>query len=112
MKKNLLTCLLVTTFLTSNVFARGTYYVGEESDNYVINLGGDNAENMVSYENKVKVDNLSGNDSITIKNAIFEGANLAVKISFSLIGIMAFWLGVMRVAEKSGLTSLIAKCVN
>lgn len=44
-----------------------------------------------------------------ITNAMFDGANLAVKIAFSLIGIMAFWLGVMRVAEKSGFAEFLAK---
>ena len=40
---------------------------------------------------------------------MLEGCNLAVKISFSLIGIMAFWLGMMRVAEKSGFILYISK---
>lgn len=44
-------------------------------------------------------------------NAIMSGAELSVKISFSLIGIMAFWLGIMKIAEKSGLVQLIAKVI-
>lgn len=40
---------------------------------------------------------------------MLEGCNLAVKIAFSLIGIMAFWLGIMRVAEKSGFILYISK---
>lgn len=40
---------------------------------------------------------------------MLEGCNLAVKIAFSLIGIMAFWLGMMRVAEKSGFILYISK---
>lgn len=44
-----------------------------------------------------------------VTNAMLEGCNLAVKIAFSLIGIMAFWLGLMKIAEKSGLIKLIAK---
>ncbi len=42
---------------------------------------------------------------------LFDGVNLAVKISFSLIGIMSFWLGIMRVAEKSGMVKVIAKLI-
>lgn len=38
--------------------------------------------------------------------------NTAVKISFSLIGIMAFWLGIMRIAEKSGLVQILSKLLN
>ena len=44
-----------------------------------------------------------------VVNAILDGADLSVKIAFSLIGIMAFWLGIMRIAEKSGIISFIAK---
>ena len=46
-----------------------------------------------------------------VVNAILSGADLSVKIAFSLIGIMAFWLGIMRVAEKSGLVKIIAKLI-
>ncbi len=46
-----------------------------------------------------------------IVNAMFEGCNLAVKISFSLIGIMAFWLGMMKIAEKSGLILILSKII-
>ncbi len=44
-----------------------------------------------------------------VTNSMLSACNLAVKISFSLIGIMAFWLGIMRIAEKSGLVSIISK---
>ncbi len=44
-------------------------------------------------------------------NAVMSGAELSVKIALSLIGIMAFWLGIMRIAEKSGLIKLIAKII-
>lgn len=44
-------------------------------------------------------------------NAIMSGAELSVKVAFSLIGIMAFWLGIMKIAEKSGLVQLIAKVI-
>ena len=37
--------------------------------------------------------------SSQVTNAMLEGCNLAVKIAFSLIGIMAFWLGLMEIAE-------------
>ena len=44
-----------------------------------------------------------------VVNAMLSACNTAVKISFSLIGIMAFWLGIMRLAEKSGLVHILAK---
>lgn len=46
-----------------------------------------------------------------VVNAILSGADLSVKIALSLIGIMAFWLGIMRIAEKSGLVQIIAKLI-
>lgn len=44
-----------------------------------------------------------------ITSAMLDSCNTAVKIAFSLIGIMAFWLGIMRIAEKSGLVNIISK---
>ena len=46
-----------------------------------------------------------------VVNAILSGAELSVKVAFSLIGIMAFWLGIMKIAEKSGLVRFISKIV-
>ncbi len=46
-----------------------------------------------------------------VVNAILEGADVSVKIALSLIGIMAFWLGIMRIAEKSGIVQFIAKLI-
>src|SRR5436190_3433241 len=39
----------------------------------------------------------------------FEMAGMAVTISISLVGIMALWLGIMRLAERSGLVTLLAR---
>ena len=46
-----------------------------------------------------------------VVNSILSGAELSVKVAFSLIGIMAFWLGIMRIAEKAGLVKIIAKLI-
>lgn len=46
-----------------------------------------------------------------VVNSILTGAELSVKVAFSLIGIMAFWLGMMKIAEKCGLIALIAKLI-
>ena len=43
-----------------------------------------------------------------VVNSILTGAELSVKVAFSLIGIMAFWLGMMKIAEESGLIKIIA----
>lgn len=46
-----------------------------------------------------------------VVNSILTGAEKSVNIALSLIGIMAFWLGVMKIAEKSGLVEIIAKLI-
>lgn len=46
-----------------------------------------------------------------VVQSILTGAELSVKVAISLIGIMAFWLGIMRIAEKSGLINIIAKLI-
>ena len=46
-----------------------------------------------------------------VVNSILTGAELSVKVAFSLIGIMAFWLGIMKIAEKSGLVELFARLI-
>lgn len=44
-----------------------------------------------------------------ITKGIIESSEGAVNFIISLVGIMCFWCGVMKIAEKSGLTSKIAK---
>ena len=46
-----------------------------------------------------------------VVNSILTGAEKSVTIAFSLIGIMAFWLGIMKIAEKSGLVEFVAKII-
>lgn len=46
-----------------------------------------------------------------VVNAVLSGAELSVKVAFSLIGIMAFWLGMMKIAQKCGLIAFIAKLI-
>ena len=46
-----------------------------------------------------------------VVNSILTGAELSVKVAFSLIGIMAFWLGMMKIADKCGLIKIIAKVI-
>lgn len=43
-----------------------------------------------------------------VTRAALDGANNAVKISFSLIAIITFWLGIMKLAEEAGLVRALA----
>lgn len=58
----------------------------------------------------VIVGSLTGNiDKVT--EAAISSAETAVEIAIGLIGIMALWLGIMKIAEESGLITVIAKVV-
>ena len=46
-----------------------------------------------------------------VTEAAINMSKTAVEISIGLIGIMALWLGIMKIAEKSGLIKIIAKVV-
>ncbi|ADU30080.1 nucleoside recognition domain-containing protein [Evansella cellulosilytica] len=44
-----------------------------------------------------------------VNEAIFQGAKEAVTICIGLISVLTFWLGLMKIAEKSGLLSGLSK---
>ena len=46
-----------------------------------------------------------------VTTGAIESAKTAVEISLGLIGIMALWLGIMRVAEKSGLVQQLSRAL-
>lgn len=51
---------------------------------------------------------INGNvDAVT--NAAIESANTAVELAIGLVGVMALWLGIMKIAEESGLVEKLAK---
>ncbi len=43
--------------------------------------------------------------------AAVEYAGIAVDISLGLIGIMAFWLGIMKIAEKGGIIKILSRVI-
>lgn len=59
--------------------------------------------------------NITGETTGTLKEVTekgFEMAKMAVlDIAFPLIGVMALWLGIMRLAEKAGLIQLLARAM-
>jgi spore maturation protein A len=44
-----------------------------------------------------------------VNKAIFDGAKEAVTLSIGLISVLVFWLGMMRIAEESGLLERLSK---
>lgn len=46
-----------------------------------------------------------------LTKAIFEGAATAVEVSFGLISIMVFWMGLMKIAEVAGMVERVAQAI-
>ncbi|MBR0423798.1 MAG: spore maturation protein A [Clostridia bacterium] len=49
----------------------------------------------------------TGNISF-LSNAVLSGANDAVSLIISILGMMAFWTGIMKIAEKSKITEYLS----
>lgn len=47
-----------------------------------------------------------------VTNAMLESVQSAISIAIALIGIMAFWLGIVRIAQKSGLVLWFSKIIS
>lgn len=63
---------------------------------------------LVLLASGVLVAALSGNVEV-VTEAALGAAKGAVQVCFDLIGVMALWLGIMRIAERGGLVALIAR---
>ncbi len=46
-----------------------------------------------------------------LTKGLFDSAKASVNLAIGLIGIMALWLGLMKIAEESGLVNIFAKAV-
>lgn len=46
-----------------------------------------------------------------VTTAAVEYAGVAVEISLGLIGIMAFWLGIMKIAEEGGIIRILSRAI-
>lgn len=44
-----------------------------------------------------------------VSRALTEGADAAVQLAIGIAGVMALWTGIMKIAEKSGLVTVISK---
>lgn len=47
-----------------------------------------------------------------MNQAAFAGAKAGVTVCFGLLSVLAFWMGIMRIAEKAGLMGLIARVLS
>lgn len=60
---------------------------------------------------KIVLEEISFAKMKTITSSALDTAGTAVDIAIGLIGIMALWLGIMRIAEQAGLIDVLAKIV-
>lgn len=47
-----------------------------------------------------------------ITEALISGADEAVRLSFSMLGVMCLWSGIIRVFEKAGITDIITRIIS
>lgn len=73
--------------------------------------GIDENENRDNFLIKVTFEEVNFVKVKSVTNNLLDIVNTAVQIAFGLIGIMALWLGVMKVAEEAGLIKIIARSV-
>jgi len=64
-----------------------------------------------SYNASLTLERISFAKMKDVTNSAIDYAGKAVNIALGLIGIMALWLGVMKIAEQAGLIPIIAKSV-
>lgn len=50
-----------------------------------------------------------GGDPLALQRALFQGVEDAALVAFGLVGLLAFWSGLMKIADEAGLTRLIAR---
>ena len=70
-----------------------------------------NKLNGNTYAAKIVMEDIAFAKMKEVTNSALDYASIAVNIALGLIGIMALWLGVMKVAEEAGLIKIIANAM-
>ena len=65
---------------------------------------------MVLLVGGITIGVLTGNTQ-AVTDALMSNAETAVELSMGLIGMMALWLGLMKIAEEAGLVKLIGNAL-
>lgn len=64
-----------------------------------------------TYSASLSLEKISFAKMKEVTNAAIDYAGISVNIAIGLIGIMALWLGIMKIAEQAGLITIIARSV-
>jgi spore maturation protein SpmA len=101
---------MVTDESTPKIWKEMAKASGKENDlTGKIWLGKKNADGL--YTAWLVLEPISLTKMKEVTNAAIDYVGKAVEIAFGLIGIMALWLGIMKIAEQAGLIASIAKAV-
>lgn len=93
-----------------NIWKEMAKSTGKDNDLYgTVYLGKKNDDG--SYQAWLVFENITFTKLKDVTNATISYVSKAVEIALGLIGIMALWLGIMKIAEASGLINIIAKTV-
>jgi spore maturation protein SpmA len=68
-------------------------------------------KNQTTAQASIVLERISFVKMKEVTNSVIDYAGIAVKIALGLIGIMALWIGIMKIAEEAGLIKIIAKVV-
>lgn len=82
-----------------------------KSDDLLGNLEITNSISSKRKSGSVEFETVSFIHMKEVTNSTLDYASTAVNIALGLIGIMALWLGIMKIAEEAGLINIIAKAV-
>lgn len=108
--KNVYSVYLLTNEESPAIWKEMAKMNGKEND-----LNGElkikNKIDSVTYNASLKLESISFVKMKDVTNAAIEYAKTAVTIALGLIGIMALWLGVMKVGEEAGLIRKLANAV-
>ena len=55
---------------------------------------------------------LCGNHMEQLSKAVLDGADKAVELVISMAGVMSLWTGIMKIADRGGLTAIISKLLS
>jgi len=84
---------------------------GKEDDLMGSVLIGEKVNNNTTFSAVLTLEDIAFAKMKDVTNSALDYASIAVNIALGLIGIMALWLGVMKVAEDAGLIKTIANAM-
>lgn len=102
--------IIATSSKTPSLFSQIAKASGKDNDITGEITIGDKIDSL-TYSGTVVFESASFVKMQNVTTSAFDSAKTAVTIALGLIGIMALWLGIMKVAEEAGLLKIIANAL-